>query len=139
MSKKTAQPTVRPKVAPPHAQGGGATQTQIQHVSFQGPLPPPDALAGYERIQPGLADRIVRMAEEEQRQRHQLESEITKRSFDEARRGQNLGFAIGTVAIVAGALTAAAGASIPGSIIGGGGVIGLVAVFVLGRFFPTGK
>jgi uncharacterized membrane protein len=139
MSKKPAQPAIRPKSSPPPVQGEVTQQTQIQHVSFQGPIPPPDALAGYERIQTGLADRIVRMAEEEQRQRHQLESEITKRSFDEARRGQNLGFAIGTVAIIAGALTATAGASIPGSIIGGGGVIGLVAVFVLGRFFPTGK
>lgn len=139
MSKKPAQPAVRPKASAQPAQGGVTAQAQIQHVSFQGPLPPPDALAGYERIQSGLAERIVRMAEEEQRQRHQLESEITKRSFDEARRGQNLGFAIGTVAIIAGALTAAGGASIPGSIIGGGGVIGLVAVFVLGRFFPTGR
>lgn len=33
--------------------------------SFSGPLPPPDLLAEYEQVLPGLADRIVRMAEDE--------------------------------------------------------------------------
>lgn len=35
-------------------------------ASFSGPLPPPSVLAEYELIQPGLVDRIVRMAEQEQ-------------------------------------------------------------------------
>ena len=33
--------------------------------AFAGPLPPPDLLAKYERALPGLADRIVAMAEAE--------------------------------------------------------------------------
>lgn len=40
-----------------------------QSVSFtahEGPIPPPETLGGYERIQPGLAVRIIEMAEREQ-------------------------------------------------------------------------
>ena len=37
--------------------------TQIQHASFSGPIPPPNILAGYNAIEPGLADRIMKMAE----------------------------------------------------------------------------
>ena len=36
---------------------------------FEGPLPYPDQLRQYEQVLPGIAERIVRMAEEEQRVR----------------------------------------------------------------------
>ena len=41
---------------------------------FSGPLPPPDLLDAYERTMPGLADRIVKMAETEQGHRHRSEN-----------------------------------------------------------------
>ena len=44
-----------------------ATQAE---TFFEGPLPPPDTLAQYEKILPGIADRIVKMAESEQQARH---------------------------------------------------------------------
>ena len=47
----------------------GAIQT-VRAESFSGPLPPPDLLDAYERTSPGLADRIVKMAENEQTTRH---------------------------------------------------------------------
>ena len=37
--------------------------TKIVSQKFSGPLPPPELLEGYERILPGAADRILRMAE----------------------------------------------------------------------------
>lgn len=48
-------------------------QTQLiaaKSETFEGPLPHPDILARYENILPGIADRIVRMAEAEQNARH---------------------------------------------------------------------
>ena len=48
-------------------------QTQViaaKSETFEGPLPHPDILARYENILPGIADRIVRMAEAEQNARH---------------------------------------------------------------------
>jgi uncharacterized membrane protein len=47
--------------------------------------------------------------------------------------GQIFGLIIGVTAIISGALTAYHGSQWAGGFIGGGGVIGLVSVFVLGR------
>lgn len=35
----------------------------IRGEMYSGPIPPPEALARYEEIQPGAADRIIKMAE----------------------------------------------------------------------------
>jgi len=47
--------------------------------------------------------------------------------------GQVFGLIIGLAAIISGSLTAYHGSPLAGGFIGGGGVIGLVSVFVLGR------
>src|SRR5207302_219214 len=47
--------------------------------------------------------------------------------------GQIFGLVIGMTAIISGAVIASQGAQWAGGFIGGGGVIGLVSVFVLGR------
>ena len=47
--------------------------------------------------------------------------------------GQVFGLVIGMTAIISGALTAYHGSQWAGGFIGGGGVVGLVSVFVLGR------
>jgi hypothetical protein len=47
--------------------------------------------------------------------------------------GQIFGLVIGMTAIISGAVTAYHGSQWAGGFIGGGGVIGLVSVFVLGR------
>lgn len=39
---------------------------------FSGPIPDPESLKKYDSIQSGLADRLVKLAEEEQRQRQNL-------------------------------------------------------------------
>jgi uncharacterized membrane protein len=73
------------------------------------------------------------MAEAEQSHRHTMEREVVSSTFEEGKRGQHYALAIGTIAIVAGAITSIFGAPWPGGLIGGGGVIGLVAVFIYGR------
>ena len=45
----------------------------MTHAYFRGPLPPPSVLEHYERVQPGAADRIFTMAEEQLRVRHRFE------------------------------------------------------------------
>ncbi|HKP75310.1 MAG TPA: DUF2335 domain-containing protein [Longimicrobiaceae bacterium] len=47
---------------------------QIQQVSrFSGPIPPPRLLSEYDQVLPGLADRLVMLAEGEAAQRHALQ------------------------------------------------------------------
>ncbi len=42
-------------------------------MRYSGPIPPADQLAGFEAIEPGLANRIVHMAESEVSHRHEME------------------------------------------------------------------
>jgi uncharacterized membrane protein len=106
---------------------------RVAQLHYQGPLPPPEALARYEQIQIGLANRIVALAEQESQHRHEIDKTWLNKAFEQERRGQAFGLVIGVVAIVAGTVAAIAGSQIAGSIIGGGGVVGLVSVFVLGN------
>ncbi len=112
--------------------------TKVEH--FQGPIPSPDALQRYESLLPGAAERIVSMAEKEQTHRHNCETQALQQEIEnhqarntEIRRGQWFGFLIGLSAILSGTLLAYTGHPWPGSFIGTGGVIGLVAVFVFGH------
>lgn len=45
-------------------------------VEFMGPLPPPAMLKAYEESHPGCAERILRMAEAEQRNIHQIQQKL---------------------------------------------------------------
>jgi uncharacterized membrane protein len=46
-----------------------------QLAAFQGPIPPPAVLREYEQLEPGAANRIIKMAEKEQEHRHYLENQ----------------------------------------------------------------
>ena len=87
---------------------------------YSGPIPPPVVLKEYEEINPGLAEKIFLMAENEILHRQKLENEMLKADIaisnkileinsKEVKRGQYLGFLIGTVAIAAGAITSIMG------------------------------
>ena len=99
---------------------------------FTGPIPPPSIMKQYEEILPGSADRILKMAENQSEHRQSLEKQRLSFSNRAVRRGQIFGLVIGIVAIVTGGYTALNGAPIPGGFIGTTGVVGLVAVFVIG-------
>lgn len=97
-----------------------------------GPIPPPDKMEQYEKTLPGSADRILKMAESQSEHRQSLEKQRLSFSNREVHLGQIFGFLIGAIAIVTGGYTALNGAPIPGGFIGTTGVVGLVAVFVIG-------
>jgi uncharacterized membrane protein len=97
----------------PDAQGATAALIQTYEGSFHsGPLPDPASLQHYESISPGMAERILRMAEGEQAHRHtqdakRLQAEISAQQtalatndarirgiFASDRRGQWLGYSI---------------------------------------------
>jgi len=109
-------------------------------LTWSGPLPPPEYLRGYELVSRGAAGRLLTIFEGEALHRREMERQhLTalvddrSRERDERRRGQYCGFAIGVVAIVAGAVVAIMGHGISGTLIGTGGVSGLVAAFVYGQ------
>ena len=64
----------------------------IRSEMYSGPIPPPEALARYEEIQPGAADRILKMAEKQQEHRMALETKAIGGQVDQSKRGQIFGF-----------------------------------------------
>lgn len=82
--------------------------------TFEGPLPHPDILARYENILPGIADRIVRMAEAEQNARHSaivqdaknksalvdIAAQESAGALEAQKKGQNIGLAISLVCVL---------------------------------------
>ncbi len=110
------------------------------YSSYSGPIPSPELLQQFNLVEPGLANRIVAMTEMEGDHRRAMEMKsldaeiaLKHRGFDQVRRGQFFGFAIGTITLLLGAYMATNGASIVGGLVGTGGVVGLVTVFVVGR------
>lgn len=81
---------------------------------WQGPLPPPGALEQFERVVEGGAERIFRMAEQEQKHRHEMEATIASSETTLEKRGQILG---ATLYI--------------------GGIVGAIAAVWLGAAWPV--
>lgn len=102
----------------------GAEVVQVRGVvrHYQGPLPPPAMLRGYEEVVPGSGERIIAMAERQAAHRQRIES-----------RGQLFGFSLAASAIAGGFLSAAVGLPL----VGVSGVI--LAVATLSGFFIWGK
>jgi uncharacterized membrane protein len=96
-------------------------------------LPPPEILEHYERVHPGFAERILAAFEKQGEHRRSMEEKALLAQVALARRGQVFGFCLGLTALAGGTLAAALGAQWAGAFIGGGGVVGLVSVFVLGQ------
>jgi uncharacterized membrane protein len=92
-----------------------------------------------EKLAPSSPEIVRDLLEEFQAHAFHLR-EMNRRSLEAQIRvaylGQVFGLVIGLTAIISGAVTAILGSGLAGAFIGGGGVIGLVSVFVLGRRKP---
>lgn len=104
-------------------------------------MPPPETLERYDRIVPGAAERILAMAEVDAKHLQALELTSLAASQEEAcrrhievRHGQIYGLCIGLAALATSALALVLGYEQAATVIGGTTVVGLVTVFVVGRF-----
>lgn len=105
----------------------------IAKTSFSGPVPPPALLQGYNDVLENGAERIVTMAEKQSMHRMQLEDHAVKEGLKQSRLGQTFGFIIGLVVLVLATLLAYLGHDVVAGIFGGSTIVGLVAVFVIGK------
>ncbi len=71
----------------------------IQGQAYEGPIPPPAMLAEFEKISPGLADRIVKMAENQAEHRQEIEKIVIKGDNRRANWGQFFAFILGLIGI----------------------------------------
>lgn len=103
-----------------------------QAVSFSGPLPPPIHLEHYEKVLPGSAERILKMAEEQSQHRRALEICVIEYGIKNSRRGLIFGFMIGLAGFSIVGYCASLGYTILAGIIAALDLGSLVGVFVYG-------
>jgi uncharacterized membrane protein len=102
---------------------------------WSAPLPPPQQLQQYDRVLPGLAERIVALTEREAAHRHGLDRSFVLYRFF----GQWASVIIALAAIGAGTYLAASGHSTAGLATIITAVAALVAVFLVRQFFGNGN
>jgi uncharacterized membrane protein len=90
----------KPPNPPSRREARTAITTQIEESSFSGPIPPPAILEEYDRIIPGAAERILRMAEADAQFQRDITLSALGAEAAEVKRGQILGFLIGTFALL---------------------------------------
>ncbi len=73
---------------------------EYQTSTFDGPLPHPEILAGYEKILTGAADRILKMAEEQSKHRRELEASVVHSNITNEKNGMKLAFIITVLFII---------------------------------------
>ena len=101
-------------------------------IQFSGPLPPPEILEKYDRVVPGAAERILRLAEEQSEHRKGLERKVIESDIERSRWGQILGFVIAIVGLGVSAYISVYGNPWAGGVIGVGTLASLVGVFMYG-------
>ena len=113
-------------------------QTQARAIAYygeyhSGPLPPPHVLAGYESVSPGLADRIVKMAEKQQDHRMELEARVVHSNTQRSSQGLVTGGIVSGLTIAAACYFAYLGQAGWGAGLCGATLVSLVTVFVTGK------
>jgi uncharacterized membrane protein len=100
---------------------------------FSGPLPPPEVLEKYNNIEPGFANRILRMAESQAQHRQHLEKTVVEGRTRAEGRAQILGTIL-ALAIGAGAIFLVyTGHSVEGVVALVAELAALAGVFIYGR------
>jgi len=106
---------------------------QTMLTTFQGPLPHPDILKGYNEVVPNGAERIFALAEKQTEHRMSLERKVIDEEIRLSLRGQNFGFILGLTGLTLSALLAFLGHEVVAGIFASTTIIGLVTVFVVGK------
>jgi uncharacterized membrane protein len=111
-----------------------------RETHYSGPLPAPEQLAQYNEVMPGLADRIVRMAEGEATHRRSLEQQLIQIHIEDTKenraiehQGQHYAAAISIIMIGCGTAIILAGHTLTGGLLTGATLLTLVAMFIFGR------
>lgn len=107
-----------------------AVQERRVEASWSGPLPPPAAMAEYDRIYPGAARTILEMAQAEQANRMRLESQDLHHRMWMEKAGLLTGFALCVTGIVLGGLLVYLSKSLEGFGVFLGSIGALVAAMI---------
>lgn len=102
-------------------------------VHHSGPIPDPGTLEQYNSIIPNGAERIMIMAEEQSKHRRSLEAKVVNEQTESSKRGQIFAAILAALLIAAGTWAFSSGHDEVSGTIFGVTVVGLVAVFIVGK------
>ncbi len=112
------------------------TQVELSRTEFRthsGPLPPSDELLRYNEATPDAADRIITLAEKQQNHRIEMETHVIRCQQVQSARGQVIGGLLSSFLIGSGTWLAVTGHDAVAGVVFGTTVIGLAALFVIGK------
>lgn len=98
-----------------------------------GPIPHPRILAGYEKILPGSADRIIKMAEEQSNHRMNMEKNMLASQISYKNKGLNLGFILGAILLLGGLGLLFVGRSATGLTVLAGAAVAIAVPLITGK------
>ena len=113
-------------------------RAEMEHVCFaiehrSGPIPSPEDLAKYKQIDPELVNRIVSMAEAQQRHRHDRDIKVVTTDCLLKKWGQIFALAVAMVGLSIGGFLFYCGRDTGGTVLVGGVLVSLVVAFLGGR------
>ncbi|MEO5327766.1 MAG: DUF2335 domain-containing protein [Magnetococcus sp. THC-1_WYH] len=74
----------------------------MRHSRFEGPLPPPSVMEGYNQVIPGAAERILHMTEESAAFQQKISMAALSAQSSDTRRGQWFAFLVALRALTTG-------------------------------------
>lgn len=103
-----------------------------QSLVYSGPLPPASEMDKYEKICPGAADRILKMAEQQAKHRQNIEAIAVKTSSERSLLGVKYAFCIAIAAFILSGVCFCLGQITAGGIIFGSTLVSIVGAFIYG-------
>ncbi|MDO4681077.1 MAG: DUF2335 domain-containing protein [Aerococcus sp.] len=103
--------------------------SKLEVYQYQGNLPHPDILKGYDEIDPGIAKVIIDNGIKESQHRREMNKAILQAQIKEQSRGQLLGFVLSVFVISAAVYLVTSGYTITGTILSGVTLVGLIGLF----------
>ncbi len=128
---------LKPYLRPEKAKEARTVLTQVVSKSHSGPIPSAEELEHLEAVLPGLADRVVSMAEREQNHRHGTVTSLLTKEFSLRGRGQWIALVALAMLLVAVVGIAWLGDTKSAAWLGGATIVAVVSIFVTGRLFDT--
>lgn len=131
-SRQSQQPPSNVFREPSPSKTGNGSVVQLTEA-FSGPVPHPSILAGYDKVVPGAAERILKMAEQNLSHQQYMEKNALSAQRMEVTIGQIFAFIVVLVAFVTSAWFAYRGHAWEGTILGGAILATIVVAFIKGR------
>jgi uncharacterized membrane protein len=112
-------------------------RSEYIQITYEAPLPPPQMLAEYERVLPGISDRMVRRMESQSEHRQGLENQTIGANIAGEKRGQIIAGVLALVAILASFYLIATGKDRYGIYIFITTFASLVTIFIAGKIYQS--